>query len=78
MSVMAYCVTATGRFAIVPKWVRIGDTVAILYRSNVPVVLRASSGDGDGSWRVAGKASVHGAMHGEELDFHGLMESRLR
>lgn len=52
-------------FGLVPRGVKGGDLVCIIYGCNVPVILRQIEKDGKTFYRLIGESYVHGAMDGE-------------
>ncbi|KAF2165349.1 hypothetical protein M409DRAFT_24198 [Zasmidium cellare ATCC 36951] len=57
-----FFMTASGHMGTAPGGMERDDTVAILFGSVLPMVLREQK---DGQWRLIGNAYVHGIMEGE-------------
>jgi hypothetical protein len=62
-----FCRTHDGRLPRVPNHTAVDDVICILYRSEVPHVLRLQE---NGKYIVMGECYVHGVMHGEALAVH--------
>ena len=56
--------TKTGYLGLVPADTAIGDTIAVIYGCNFPVVLRPL----DGAFLVVGECCIPGIMEGEVID----------
>lgn len=74
-----FCITTEGRLALVPDHAAPGDTIAVLFGSEVPYCLRLQE---DGTYTVIGECYLHGMMHGEALQLpaseHGPAIIRMR
>lgn len=66
--------TKTGYVGMAPHVVEVGDKVAILAGSKVPVILRST---GDGQFVLLGDAYVHGIMFGEAIEGEGPYVTRM-
>jgi hypothetical protein len=62
---LVYC--WKGRLGLAPEGTEIGDKVAILHGSRVPIVLREQAG---GKYTVLGQCYYEGAMFGESVGWH--------
>ncbi|ROW07156.1 hypothetical protein VPNG_07321 [Cytospora leucostoma] len=58
--------TEGGYLGTAPIETESGDTVALLFGSSVPVILRRSGGDG--AYLLVGSANIHGVMYGEVFE----------
>jgi len=71
-----FSVTRNGRLACVPKGLREGDAICILFGGEVPYVLRPAGG---GFYAIVGECYVDNIMHGESLSHDTISrEFRLR
>jgi len=71
-----FLVTSNRRLACVPKGSREGDIICILFRGEVPYVLRPTS---DGFYAVVSECYVDNIIHGESLSHDTISrEFRLR
>jgi hypothetical protein len=59
------CVTRRGNLALVPLETRVGDAVAVLHGSKVPLILRDQPTEN--MYRVVGQAYVENMMRGEAV-----------
>lgn len=62
--------TATGYIGLDPRCARPGDVVAVLYGSNLPMVIRLLKGMPKGSYRLLGTSYVYGIMDDEAVRRH--------
>jgi hypothetical protein len=62
------CITEKGYIGLVPPYSQEGDTVAIVFRAQLPFVLReVNRGNGSRRLQLVGEYYVHGAMDGERI-----------
>lgn len=62
--------TTTGYIGIGPRCAQPGDVVAILYGSNLPMVMRSLPGLPKGRYSLLGASYVNGIMDGEAVRRH--------
>ncbi|KAG8530604.1 uncharacterized protein KY384_004642 [Bacidia gigantensis] len=65
MSQRRIAFTQHGRFGVVPKAARVGDTIAILMGGDVPILLRPDPSDH--KYEFVGECYMHGFMDGQAL-----------
>ncbi|KAE9364238.1 hypothetical protein N431DRAFT_304654, partial [Stipitochalara longipes BDJ] len=65
-----FIITKNGFMGLAPLWVEVGDTLAILFGCNVPVVL-AKCTEASTHFHLKGDCFVQGWMRGEILDALG-------
>ncbi|KFA55353.1 hypothetical protein S40293_05733 [Stachybotrys chartarum IBT 40293] len=67
-----FFVTEQGYFGLAPKEAQVGDKIAIVFGSDVPLVLKQSQGESraliDWRWKMVGEAYVNDLMQGEALE----------
>lgn len=62
-------VTKGGRLALVSNSVVVGDKVAIVHGSVLPIILRHSMDDQNNSYFIFGESYVEGMRNGEIIDW---------
>lgn len=65
-----FVITKNGFMGLAPSWVEVGDTLAILFGCNVPVLLSKCKEDST-HFHLKGDCFVQGWMRGEMLDAYG-------
>lgn len=60
-------VTRNGRIGLVSEKVSKGDLVGVLFGCNVPVLLRQSGNEGEGTFTLVGECFLDGFMDGASL-----------
>lgn len=75
---ITFFVTQDGHLGLGPVEMLRSDRIVVLFGCDMPVVLRWTTKEGSGYWRLIGQCYVVGAMHGELADRRRQRQRRRR